>query len=208
MKRRIQAFTLVELMVVLAVLVVLAGGAGVALQRSDHAIALQAGQTLLARSLASARVHATLTGRNASVAVPLDPAEPNRSLRAVGVAVRDQAGVGWIPAGGWLTFPPGVALVPPSAAGNTNEPAAEWADLRSSGLKEPLAVVGGVTALLLEFTPRGTVVGGGGDLVLAPCRKFPAGGEYPFVFQDPDAVRGLTVSAYGVTEWIHERAGF
>ena len=44
MNSRCRAFTLVELMVVLALLVALAGGAGLALKPGDDLLALQGGQ--------------------------------------------------------------------------------------------------------------------------------------------------------------------
>ncbi|GAB1488442.1 hypothetical protein MASR2M8_08870 [Opitutaceae bacterium] len=209
MSARRQAFTVVELMVVLALLVVLAGAAGLALLQGNTTIALQGGQAVLIQSLAFARTQAALSGRNAALAVSHDPAQPDQSLRVLAVALRAPSGASWIRVSAWIPLPAGVALLPPtSPSGAWVEPESNWTGLLSSALSTEPALVGAEPALLLEFTPRGTVVGGGGDLVLAPCRRQSPGSASPLVFSEPEAVRGVAVSAYGVAEWIHERAGF
>lgn len=209
MKAHRQAFTVIELMVVLALLVVLAGAAGLALQQGNAAIALQGGQTVLVQSLAFVRTQAALSGRNAALAVALDPARPDQSLQALAVVERDRAGSAWLRVSAWMPLPAGIAMLPPaSPSGEWIEPETDWSGLLSSALPAQPTLVGAEQALLLEFTPRGTVVGGGGDLILATCRRLPPGSASPLVFAQPDAVRGVAVSAYGVAEWIHERAGF
>lgn len=209
MNARRRAFTLIELMLVLAILVMVAGATGLALQQGNAAIALQGGQSVLAQSLSVVRNQAALSGRNAALAVALDPAQPDQSLRALAVAIRDPAGSSWVRLGAWTTLPPGIALLPPtSPSGAWIEPGSDWAGLRSSALPTVPVLVGQEPALVLEFTPRGTVVGGGGDLILATFRPLPPGSASSLLYVEPDAVRGVTVSAYGVAEWIHERAGF
>jgi prepilin-type N-terminal cleavage/methylation domain-containing protein len=204
-----RAFTVVELMVVLALLVALAGAAGLALKPGDDLLALQGGQTLLVQSLGFVRAQAALSGRNASLAVSLDPARPDQSMRALAVAVRDPAGPSWQRVSAWVPLPTGIALLPASApAGPWIESGSDWSGLMSSALAAQPAVIGTESALLLEFTPRGTVVGGGGNLILATHRRLPPGSATPFIYATPDAVRGVSVSAYGVAEWIYERAGF
>lgn len=209
MNSRRDAFTLVELMVVLALLVALAGGAGLALKPGDDLLALQGGQTLLVQSLALVRAQAALSGRNASLAVSLDPARPEQSMRSLAVAIRDPAAPTWQRVSAWMPLPTGVALLPASAPlGPWIEPGSDWSGLLSSALAAQPTLIGTESALLLEFTPRGTVVGGGGNLILATHRRVPPGSATAFIYATPDAVRGVSVSAYGVAEWIHERAGF
>lgn len=204
-----RAFTVIELMVVLALLVALAGAAGLALQPGDGMRALQGGQTVLGQSLALVRAQAALSGRNAALAVSLDSARPEQAMQAVSVAIRDPAGPAWQRVSDWMPLPAGVALLPATTpTGAWIEAGSDWSGLMSSALSTQPTLVGAEPSLLLEFTARGTVVGGGGDLVLATFRRRPPGSVTRFIYKEPDAVRGLTVSAYGVAEWIHERAGF
>jgi prepilin-type N-terminal cleavage/methylation domain-containing protein len=209
MNSRCRAFTLVELMVVLALLVALAGGAGLALKPGDDLLALQGGQTLLIQSLALVRAQAALSGRNASLAVSLDSARPDQSMRALAVAVRNPSGPAWQRVSAWMPLPVGIALLPVSApSGPWIEPGSDWSGLTSTALSAQPTLIGPESALLLEFTPRGTVVGGGGNLILATHRRVPPESATAFIYTAPDAVRGVSVSAYGVAEWIHERTGF
>ncbi len=205
MKPALSAFTVIELLLVLGLLALLAVATGLGLQRGSAAVALQAAQGQLVQSLASARAQAALAGHPAALGVAVDPAQPERWLRAIVIAVRDPVGSRWSPVGGWIAFPPGVALLPASVpTAPWTEPAASWTGLRSSALPELAVDVGGIPTLLVEFTPRGTVVGGGGDLLLAPCRETAPGAAAPFILLEPAAVRGVTLSAYGVVAALHE----
>ncbi len=209
MRPRCAGFTVVELMVVMALLVVLAGGAGLALQQGNDGIALQAGQAMLAHSLAAVRAQAALTGRNAALAIPVDPTDPEYFLRSVLTVARDSSDNAWVPVGGRLSFPSGVALLPPTVpAGEWVRAGADWSGLASTALGAQPVVVGAGPVYLLVYTPRGTISGGGGDLVLATLVQRPPGKPVPFVYVAPEAVRGLSVSSYGVATWIHRRDEF
>lgn len=209
MRSRCTGFTVVELMVVMALLVVLAGGAGLALQRGNDGIGLQAGQAMLAHSLGAARAQAALTGRNAALAIPVDATDPESFLRSVLTVTRDSSDTAWVPVGGRLSFPSGVALLPPTVpAGAWIRAGTDWSGLASSALGHQPVLVGTMPVYLLIYTPRGTIAGGGGDLVLATLVHLPPGNPVPFVYVAPEAVRGLSVSSYGVARWVYGRNEF
>lgn len=193
----------------LALVAVLAGGAGLALRGGDRGVALQSGQAALVSLLAAARSQAALAGRNAALVLHADPLDAERCLRALAPAVRDSAGAAWERTGAWMTLPGDTAVLPPAApAGDLTVPGLDWGGLRSSAFAAGPENLGGVPAYVLAFTPRGTVVGGGGNLVLAPAVRTRPGVGFPLRFDQPEAVRGVSVSAYGVATLIHDRSGF
>jgi len=178
-----------------------------AFQGGDRSVALRSAQGTLVSLLTAARGQAALTGRNAAIAVQSDPRLPGY-LQCVTVAVRDVGDSAWIPADDWLQFPTGVYVLPSTEpSGPLTAPGADWTGLRSSALSAATETVNSVTSLVLSFTPRGTV-SGGGNIVLTTAERLPPGAGAPIRFLQPDAVRGVSVSSYGIVTLIDDRAGF
>ncbi|MSU70660.1 MAG: prepilin-type N-terminal cleavage/methylation domain-containing protein [Opitutaceae bacterium] len=201
-------FTLIELLLVLGLLVVLAGGLGLALQDGDRSIALHSAQNMLASSLTLARGRAALAGRNAALLVQADPTDRENYLHRLIVAVRNPADTIWVPADTWVLLPAGVYVLPPtSPAGALSAPGVDWSGLRSSALTTSTEFVDSLACYALSFTPRGTV-SGGGDIVLATAVRLPPAADVPIQFAHADAVRGVSVSSYGIATLINDRGGF
>lgn len=209
MKTSCRAFTLLELLVVIAMIAALAGGVAMMGRGGGRAVALRTAQATLAASLAAARGQAALRGTNAGLLVQVDATVPAWSYRRAVVAWENPADGTWQPVDAWVEFPAGVALLPTAIpSGDAIEPGADWSGLRSYALGTTVVRCDEVDCLVVRFTPRGTVVGLGGDLVLAPATLQPPGSAAPLRYEQPDAVRGLALSSYGLVTPIESRSGF
>jgi prepilin-type N-terminal cleavage/methylation domain-containing protein len=187
-------FTLIELLLVIGIITALAAGIGLALQGGDRSVALRSAQGTLVSLLNAARGQASLAGRNAALLVPADATADNY-LHSAMVALRDPADTAWLPLDDWLPLPDGVYVLPVATpAGGLIAPGVDWGGLRSSAFSPTTETVNSVSCLVLSFTPRGTV-SGGGNIVLATANRVPAGGEAPIQFAQPDAVRGVVMSS-------------
>jgi hypothetical protein len=210
-----------ELMVVVALVAGIAvflfddlGGGG-------RTTALQSAQAEVANLIVAARTRALATGRPTRILVHIDPRgarQPARFLRCLVVQMA-------VP-GDWenvveVYLPGGVYVVPgnfdatPLPAGLFSDPAApgwtrpDGAALRSTVLRDDsthitLEAIGGAATerwANFSFTDAGTT-GQSGDLVLTTGKRRPPGtyaeGESPIELDNPAAVRGVTLSAYGV----------
>lgn len=204
-----RAFTLIELLVVIGLIAVLAGTMIASLRDGDRTLALQSAQSSLAGLLSAARGQAALTGRNAALLLHADTTDLARYLRAVAIAVRTPDGTAWAPAGDWILLPAGVGVLPSLVPADLrSQPDAPWEGLRSSAFASSPGAMDGTACLVLSFTPRGTVAGGGGSIVLAPFSLRPPPADLPLRFEQPDAVRGVSVSTYGIATLVHDRSGF
>lgn len=202
-----RGFTLIELLLVIGIITALAAGIGVALQGGDRSVALRSAQGTLVSLLTAARGEAALAGRNAAFLVQADPGSDGYLCR-VAVTVRDPADTSWIPLDDWATLPAGVYVLPVTTpTGALAAPGVDWGGLRSSAFSAATEIVGATPCLVLSFTPRGTV-SGGGSIVLATAVRVAPGGATPIQFAQPDAVRGVLVSSYGVATLVDDRTGF
>jgi prepilin-type N-terminal cleavage/methylation domain-containing protein len=229
-------FTLLELLVVVALiaglsLVLLAG-----LQGGGKTAALQSAQSSVAGLVTAARLKAAASGRHCRVLVANDAGDGDRYLRFLALQQARQPGAS--PAN-WDTVQtamlPADTFVVPAAlaapAGLVADPA-RWK--RVSDPTEDL--VSGVflnqdISFALEgdtaagqwtgvcFTPNGTLARLGttgtpprGLLVIATGVRRPPGsylaGQSPVQLGNPDAVRGLVLSAYGVPALLNDRSAF
>jgi prepilin-type N-terminal cleavage/methylation domain-containing protein len=221
-------FTLIELLVVVALIAILTGLLLGGLPGGGKAVALQSAQATLANAIATARTQARASGRSVRLLVHVDPArtgEPSRFLR--GLVLQRQDGSTWTTLTE-LHLPPGVYLVPgnfgsiPSGLFEPGETAA-WRrvsstdPLRSTALRDgeilSLAVEDAEAARWcgITFAAAGTTMQSG-DLVLAAGRARPpdsfSAGESPVRLENAEAVRGLSLSTYGVVTLIDDRNGF
>lgn len=229
------AFTLLELLVAIALIAALSFFLGRGLTAGGDAAALQSGQATIANLITTARTKASATGRKTRLLLNTDPGAPGRYLRHLVLQLARQSGAS--PAD-WDTvatvaLPTGVYVVPAALnqfVGLVANPA-DWkrvsdpaADLASDLLTTQLLSVrleGDLSAQEwagVGFTPNGTLaaLGGGpppkGALVITLGVRRPPGsyqsGESPVQLGNPQAVRGLFLSAYGIPALLGERSSF
>lgn len=219
--RGVRAFTLLELLAVVGLMaaVVAVGVAG--LRGGGTGVARDAAVLLLASRVAEVRQLATSRGEAARLLVHADPAQPERYLRLVVVAVPDGGG-GWRPNDGGSILPDGQVVLPPQALTATGPGAVlregeDWSRpsggmLRSTGLRSYAALGGGPPVLgtagwlVVHFSATGGTLAG--DLVVAAGRRQDETVPVTVVCERPDNVAGLALSAYGVATFIRGRAEF
>jgi type II secretory pathway pseudopilin PulG len=219
--------TLLELLVVIGLIAALSflliGGLG----GGRKSAALQSAQATVANLVTAARVRAMSTGRSVRIMIHIDPgssAQPSRFLRYVALQSQDT--------GGWRTdadayLPDGVYVVPGNFStipaglfrANTTVP---WNKTDGSALRSTALRSNQIASELLN-SPRAeqwvgfTLAAAGttaqaGDIILAAGRRLAPGsyaeGESPVELENPEAVRGVTLSTYGVPVLVNSRAGF
>lgn len=212
-------FTLLELLVVMGIVTLLGGALGLAWREGEPSRGLESAQTTLASLLAAARGQAVLHQNRAILVVEADPAE-ERFLRAVHVAVETAPDSGqW-----WITehvavLARGIHLVPGAqnlpgvayAIGGVNPGA--WPEPRRSSLEvmpagsiaaQPDNPTGKYLGMTAALATTGRVdADANAKLVLGVARRTPVG----VIFENPDQVRGITLSSYGTAVLIHDAAG-
>lgn len=234
-QRDVGGFTLLELLVVIGLIGALSVFIVSGLTGGGAAAALQSGQATMANLLTAARTKAPATGRKTRLLINTDVNASERYLRYIVLQLARQAGSS--PAD-WdtvttVTLPEGVYIMPASlaqAAGLIDSPA-NWkrssdpsADLVSDLFaNQSLSVLleGDLAAQMwtgVAFTANGMLapLGSGppskGCLVIAPGTRKPPGsylaGEAPVQLVNPQAVRGLVLSAYGVPALLNEHRAF
>jgi prepilin-type N-terminal cleavage/methylation domain-containing protein len=229
---RAQGFSLLELLVVIGLIAALSGAVFHGLAGGGREATMRSSQALLANLVTAARVKAMASGCKTRLLVNVDPAVPDRYLRLIALQIGRQPGPS--PAN-WdtsqrLNLPRGIFVVPPSLAGLV-EATTDWkrvsdptADLTSDLFAaEPLsyALEGDAAPQWwagVAFTPVGTLatlVSGPppkGALVLAVGRRRASAdyvpGAPPIELEQPSAVRGLLLSAYGVPTLLRDRSAF
>ena len=215
-----RAFTLLELIAVMTLIAVFAGVIGFAFMRGGGVtVGLQSAQSTLVGLLTLARGHAATSGREAGVFVATNVGDRESYLRYLVPAVDDGAG-------GWKALTTGVYLsagcyvfpyaVPtssstPVAIESGTAVATKWGTLNSAAfgpttLTAALNSSSATSWSRVIFTPRGTT--SGGQIVLAEGRKNSPGDTVFFVFLNPDNVRGVALSGYGLVRVVNDYEGF
>ncbi len=220
------AFTLLELLVVAGLVAVLSfvfvGGLG----GGGKAAALQSAQATLMNLITAARTKAMASGRSARILVHVDvlsASEPRRYLRYL--AIQIQTDTGWQTAADPF-LPEGIYIVPgnfaavPSglfAAGPVPWTRNDGSALCSTALRSNQITTETINGTVAEqwvgivFSAQGGTMQSG-DIVLAPGKVRPPGsyspGESPAELDQPENVRGLTLSSYGVPALVNGRRGF
>ena len=222
-----RGFTLVELLVVIALIASLATYLAGHIGDGGKSMSLQSAQAILANLVTAARTKAMATGQPTRVLVHIDQTsslQPARFLRYLAVQVQNS--------GSWelvtdIYLPDGVYVVPGNfgsipaglipASATALWVRSDGAALRSTALRSNQISSETVSATLAEqfvsfsLAAAGTTIQSG-DIVLAVGKIRPPGsfaaGESPVELENPETVRGLTLSSYGVPTLINGRASF
>jgi len=221
-----RGFTLMELLIVVGLLSALAIFFTAALGGGGKAVALESGQVMLANLVTAARARAVASGRPIRILVRNQTDRDDYRRLLILIQLRAST----LPQGvaaNWetieaATLPAGVYLLP------------DTGQIVSGMLPNPSRWIGGsrnpLRSSVLEnttfsynydgrseaweycgFTAMGTNETNAGDLVLSSGRARPpdtTSGSSPVELTDPDTVRGVSLSTYGVVRLIHDRAGF
>lgn len=235
---RRRAFTLMELLIVIGLIAVLATGLAVAFGRGSDSVSLQAAQANVANVVAQARALAISSGRRTRVLVPTDASRTDQFLRRLVLQqVRDSTAspLQWDTVAS-VELPDGIYVAPrnPSGFSGLLDPARDWRrrpggnDLMGSTLfagdPQTVDLQDGLEPVVCEgisFTDRGTIarIDGAGSpgftalpltVMVLPGRQLPPDQNRAVSIQlnNPDAVRGVLVSTYGIPTLVHERSGF
>jgi type II secretory pathway pseudopilin PulG len=224
----LDAFSLLELLTVIGLIAALSFFLIGGLRGNGRAASLQSAQALLVNLITVARTKAMATGQSARVLVQVDVASANQPARYLRyVAVQSQTA-----GGGWLTImdaflPDGVYVVPGNFSSMpaglfASDTAVPWTKSDGSALRSTALRANAITTEAINSpgaeqwagitisANAGTVQSG--DLILAAGRVRPPdsyqSGESPIELENPENVRGLTLSAYGVPALINARSGF
>lgn len=227
-----KAFTLLELLVVIGLIAAMSFVLFSGLAGGGKSATLQTAQATVSSLVTAARTKAPATNRKVRLLVNIDAGSPERYLRFVVLQLARQPGAS---PSDWdtvqsLALPAGAYVMPGSLTGIVLE-ATQWKcvsdpteDLVSELFKNQTltyAIEGDTTAQLwtgVAFTPNGTLaalVGGPppkGSIVLALGQPRAPGsysaGDSPVILVNPESVRGLMLSAYGVPALLNERNAF
>jgi prepilin-type N-terminal cleavage/methylation domain-containing protein len=155
MERALRGFTLIEILVVAALIVVLVGGSAVALQRGPSA-ALRSAEQIVAGLIRQAQGVALATQDATRLSIMPDEGQNFRALQVWCLGPEEN----WRPVGTVVYLPRGVAVVPPAGA----QPAGAWSAYpgeRSvlAALEEDTQLGGDASnasrGLFLQFEPNG-----------------------------------------------------
>ncbi len=225
-----RAFTLLELLIVVGLIALLAGGIGLALGDSSGrslATAQQQLAALVGQARATAAVGQTETRLLFyGVSPPLgDATRFLRQVQLVRAVAPGSAATTWEPVGPALTLPRGIFVVPPVTTGLTAA-GVIWplTPAPRSTLNAVLAhtlTVGGLpltpafgASYWLEFSPNGSLnstaatLGGQPYPKLAVATASPSATNVP-LFNNPGAVRGLLIRpATAAVTYVNDAASF
>jgi len=199
-----RAFTLIELMVVIGLIAVLAGGVGIAMKDNNPGSALKAAQSTLVSMLSSARGQAALNQCDAMIVVQSSHDQGDNFLRSVKIVIESTPGT-WVEVGSEVLLPQGIYVVPPVYPFADVSFPAEYAGAagRLSGFVQtaPIQLNGVNYVTSLHFTSLGGITGTSNRMLVAAGKPTSA---TTVTLDNTGAVRGFTVSNYGVATLIND----
>lgn len=213
MKRVRGGFTLIELLVVIGVIGVLAAVIGMSLGRGNSGTALQSAQSVTASLLGGARAQAASTNSDGALVVNVTATSENH-LREFYVVTWD--GTNWRAKGEPTLLPAGIYFVPSNTPSGVTFEGTWAATIRSSALTGAnfnVKASDGSTnissddyRIVARFTQRGmTGANTISRVVFSPVERTSATN---ITFNNPAAVRGLTISNYGIATFINDAEAF
>ena len=185
------AFTLIEILVVMAIIGIFLGLAVLGWRGADDGIRLRAGERLAFGLMRTVRGQAVLRHTTARLIIHRDPSEPDKYLRFIGVIYRDTEDAD----GGWLVAAEGVYL-PKSVYFHENKsvPGGEMS-LAFPRAATQAAGEEGVKWLYYEYDGSGLPDNAGRKFVLGIGRL--DGQEITPVFDPDGPVAGFVISRSG-----------
>jgi type II secretory pathway pseudopilin PulG len=221
---------LIELLVAVALVATLLTVLVSGVMGGGRSGALQSSQATVANLVMSARVKAMASGTSTRLLLNVDPtstAQPARFLRYLVVQVKDANDIwqpvtdAYLPDGAYVV-PGKFDVLPAGLFASVPTGSADWVrsdgtPLRSSAFRQDRLTTETINSVTSEqwvsfaLSAAGTTAQAG-DIVLAAGRVRPPGsyaaGESPVELENPETVRGLTLSSYGVTALVNDRTSF
>lgn len=219
-RRAERAFTLIELMMVVAIIAVLAAGLALALGDTGGN-SLATGQTTLAGLVNTARAQAAVNQTETRLLIygTRPPAQDaaEKFLRLLQVVRAEPAGSGrWVAVGSAVPLPRGIFVVPPSTAGflaagvtwPANPPLLSTLGGPLSHAQPTGTPFGTALAYYIEFKADGTITQVGTQqyarLLVATATNGPTGP----LFNNNAAVRGLLIRPSGAVTFVNDATNF
>lgn len=217
-------FSLLELLVVIGLIAALSA-AFIGGLTGGKTVALQAGQAAISNLVTGARSRALANGSPTRILLNQERvivSTPPRFLRYL--VLQEQVGGVWQTVTD-LYLPDGVYLLPQNPDGSLFGNSGQWTTSRATALHSLAFGADAVPEIVnsnvaeqwsvLAFSATGTPAFAVGlsaseprSLVLTIGRALPPGSATPIVFDNPENVRGLSLSNYGVPIFVNERSGF
>ena len=219
-------FTLLELLVVVGLIATLSFFLIGGLRGGGRAAAMQSAQATLANLVTAARTKAAASGCRVRILICADPADLARFRRTLAVQQESTLNSNTWNAPAFITsLPDGVFVLPYRGRipAGFYDSQSSWVKYNSTNPLESSSLSGSPVSVALEgnpanswdliqFTPAGTLSTGVGDVVLASGAQRPPGsylaGESPVQVTNPENIRGISISTYGVPALINSRASF
>ena len=219
-RRAAAAFTLLELLVVVGIIGLIAGGLGIALSDTGGN-ALATGQTTLATLVNTARAQAAVNQTRTRLMVygtrpPSGDAE--KFLRLLQVFRAEPPGqlTNWVPVGSAITLPRGIYVVPTSTSGllaagvvwPTNPPLLSSLGNPFSPNQAVGTPFGNSTAYYIQFNPDGTIDQVGSQAYARLLVSTAALANNVPQFNNGGAVRGLLIRPSGGVTFVNDANSF
>lgn len=229
-----RAFTLVELLVVIGLILIFMGGVGLAVAgRGGEGTALSNAQSLVAGLVGAARAQAALHQTRARLVVyaqmpPAANADAAKYLRCLIVLREEPFDSGrYVAVGDPVTLPSPICVVPPAPVPTNHvRPGVTWNNNPTTGPVSTLTVQAGFSyrgqatatttqffgvqgqsgrILFLSFEPDGTVASNMTKIALTTAVL---GGNALPLFNNANTVRGLFIRKSGAVSLVDEATGF
>lgn len=237
-RRRRRAFTLVELLVVIGVIVILLGGVGMAIAgRGGSGAALSTAQSLVAGLVGTARAQAVLHQTEARLLIyAQNPATGNRdntrylrALQVVRLETLPNGASAWVAVGDSVLLPAPICVVPPAPVpANHLSPGVAWNNNAATGPVSTLNLTNmsyrgqsGSTTLqyfgetgaaravrYIEFGPDGTVTMPNAPLIKIALATATLSTSTFPLFNSATSVRGLFIRRSGAVSLVDDALSF